>query len=234
MAVFTINPNAFGSIQTGQPATGTWNFWNDAVNAPDGVVYQYPNQIFNTVVAQTITGRGTPQYRLSRVFAWFDLSAYAPNITSIEFEFEGLTVYTFPQFGILCKSFAFSNASSTILNPNDFQIGAGWDPGVTYSAFSPLGSSSFVIQGNAACVSAANAQGYINLALIQYDNDYNNVSPGTITVSKGGEIDLDPNLNFSNGVFSTGYANIVNGFSGANINNVNTISSADINVVIGM
>lgn len=234
MAVFTVTANAIGAIQTGSPATGTHNFWIDAVNAPDGVVWQYPSQLINTVAAQTITGRGTPQYRLSRLFAWFDLSAYAPNITSIEFEFEGLNVYIAPQFGILCKSFAFQNATSTILDPPDFQAGPGWDPGVTYSTSSPLASSTFVISGNATCVSEANANGYINLALIQYDNDYTTISPGTITVVKGGQIDLDPTLNFSNGVFSTGYANIVNGFNGADINNVNTIGSADINVVIGV
>jgi len=234
MAVFTVAANGFGAILTGTPATGTHNFWQNAVTAPDGVVWQYPSQLFNTVAAQTITGRGTPQYRLSRLFAWFDLSAYAPNITSIEFEFEGLNVYIAPQFGILCKSFAFQNATSTILDPPDFGVGFGWDPGVTYSSFSPLGSSTFVISGNATCVSEANAQGYINLALIQYDNDYQNVSPGTISVVKGADIDLDPNLNFSNGVYSTGYANIVNGFSGANFDNVNNMFSADINVVIGV
>lgn len=234
MAAFTQPADGFGAIVTGTPATGTWNFWNNAVTAPDGVVYQYPNQLFNTVAAQTITGRGTPQYRLSRAFFWCDLSAYAPNITSIEFEFEGLAVYIAPQFGILCKSFAFQNATSPTLDPQDFAAGIGWDPGVTYSSNSPLGSSTFVISGNATCVSEANAQGYINLALIQYDNDYLNVSPGTITVVKGADIDLDPNLNFSNGLFSTGYANAVNGIDGIVLDNVNTISSADINVVIGM
>ena len=234
MAAFTVPANGFGAIQTGSPATGIWNSWNNAVNAIDGVVWQYPNQLINTLTAQAIASRGLPQYRLSRVFAWFDLSAYAPNITSIEFEFEGLAVYIAPQFGILCKSFAFQNATSTVLGPQDFQSFVGWDPGVTYSSNSALSSTTFTISGNATCVSEANAQGYINLALIQYDNDYNNVSPGTITIKKGGEIDLDPNLNFSNGVYSTGYANIVNGFSGANFDNVNTISSADISVVIGV
>ncbi len=235
MPSFTTPSAGFGAILTGTPNTGVHSFWNDALTAPNGDVWQYPQQLYKTVAAQTIVGRGAPQYRLSRVFGWFDLTAYAPNITSIEFELEGIfLVYNAPQLAIICESYAYANATSATLNPNDFQVGVGWDPGITYSSASPLSNSTFVIQGNATAVAAANAQGYINIAVIQYDNDFNGVSPGITSTTKGGDIDLDPTVNFSNGVFSTGYANIVNGFNGVDISNVNNISSADINVVIGM
>lgn len=234
MPAFTLAADGFGAIQTGTPTTGLHTFWGTAVNAPDGVVWQHPNQLFNTVTAQCSAGRGAPQYRIGRLFAWWDLNSVAPNITSMEFEFQGTSVFNGPQLGLICQSFAFANATTTTLFQNDFQIGIGWDPGVQYAVASPLGSTNFTIAANAQCIAEANATGYINIVLIQYDNDYFQVSPGTTSVVNGGQIDLDPLNNFTNGIYSTGYANIVNGFNGVDIDNVNNISSADINVVIGM
>ena len=234
MAAFTENPIGWGAIQTGTPATGLHTFWGDAVNAPDGVVWQHPNQLINTVTAQCSAGRGAPQYRVTRLFGWFDLTAYTPNITSIEFEFDGLAVYNGPQLALICKSFAYLNATTNTLSPGDFQIGLSWDPGVQYSVASPLGSSTFIINGNSTCVNEANANGYINIALIQYDNDYLVVSPGTTSVVNGGQIDLDPFNNFSNGIYSTGYVNTVNGVPGGDISNVINMGSADISVIIGV
>lgn len=234
MPAFTLAANGFGAIQTGTPATGLHTFWGDAVNAPDGTVWQNPNQLINTVTAQCSAGRGAPQYRISRLFAWWDLASVAPNITSMEFEFQGTAVYSGPQLGLICQSFAFANASTTTLFSNDFQLGVGWDSGVQYSVATALGSSSFVITANAQCIAEANANGYINIVLVQYDNDFFQVSPGTSSTVRGGQIDLDPLNNFTNGIYSIGYANIVNGFAGVDIDSVNNISSADINVVIGM
>ena len=234
MAAFTVNPTGWGAIQTGTPATGIYNFFGDAVNAPDGVVWQHPNQLINTVTAQAVAGRGASQYRISRLFGWFDLTAYAPNITSIDFEFDGIAVYNGPQLALICKSFAYSNATTGLLSQNDFQMGVGWDPGVQYSVASPLGSSTFTINGNSTCVNEANSNGYINIALIQYDNDFFGVSPGLSSVVNGGQIGLDPLNNFSNGIYSTGYANTVNGVLGVDISNVINVNSADISVVIGV
>ena len=88
MATFSQLAFAAGSIYTGQPSTGIWNLFNDAHNAPDGQVSQVGGTVqTNSVGSEVYAGRGFAQYRIARTFAWIDLSAYAPNITSFNFDF---------------------------------------------------------------------------------------------------------------------------------------------------
>ena len=235
MATFSQTSVAAGSIYTGQPSTGVWILFNDAHNAPDGQVSQQPGTIqTNSVGSEAYAGRGFTQYRIARTFAWIDLSAYAPNITSFNFVFTGLSILQNPLDIVICQSNAFNNGTSPTLNPTDFDVNSAWNINNPYSQTQAFQVGTNVVQANTAAILNANTFGRINFVIIEGTYDFNNTSPGTASNIFTGEIDLTPAKIYVDGIYAAGYGNDVNGILSADIDEVNGIATGDIDSINGL
>ena len=234
----TTIPIRIGSIYAGQNPVYT-NFI-DAHNAPDGVVAQptqgTPSSVVNVGV-QAFVGRATTQYRIARVFGYIDLSAYAPNITSIDFIIPGLNTTGGVQDVIICQADAFVGGTSNTLQPTDFDVNSAWNINVPYTATTIFQNNTFSMSGNVACVGSANGNSSLNFVLLNSSYDYS-ISPppvGRTGFNLYSTLDLTANQFGVDGIYTQpGYPNDVNGVVSGNVGEVNGILSSNIQVIIGV
>jgi hypothetical protein len=239
MALFTYTiPVQLGSIYT-TPTTGVYTVFSDCHNAPNGTVSQpavgTASSVTNIAV-QGLPGRGSVQYRIARTFGYADLSAYAPNITSIGFRVDGLGTIGGTQSVIVCAADAFSGGSSLFLSGTDMDVNGAWNINTPFSSATTFQNSSFTITGNAAAVSAANNNQNINFIILNYTYDYLIVAPpvGRSGFDLTSTVDLTANQLAVTGVYQSGYPNDVNGVVSGNVGSVNGILSSNIQLIIGV
>ena len=190
MAIYTQATSGFGVI-LGNVQTG----WTNCRNLTAGSVSQGTTNNFSSLGVGVFSGRGAPTNRICRTFGWADLSAYAPNITSISFDLQSHYVSN-PGINavdcIVCRSFAYANAGTTVLASTDFDINGSWDVNATYSTSNSWVGSPFSIIGNATAIADANSQGYINFVVINNTYDYFDIDPGAPNVNLFGGVNLNP------------------------------------------
>lgn len=239
MASFTHTiPVQLGSIYT-TPTTGVYTTFTDAHNAPTGTVTQptagTPSSTVNIAV-QGFPGRATTQYRVARTFGYADLSAYAPNITSIGFQIDGLNTIGGTQSVIVCQADAFFGGTSPNLNGTDMDVNGAWNINTPYSSATTFQNSQFTITGNLAAVSTANSNQNINFIILNYNYDYLIVAPpvGRSGFDLTSTVDLAANQMAVTGVYQAGYPNDVNGVVSGNVGSVNGILSSNIQLIIGV
>ncbi len=234
MATFTQATSGFGVI-LGQVTTG----WTNVRNLSTGTsVSQGTINNFSSCGVGVFSGRGAPTNRICRTFGWADLSAYAPNITTLSFDLQSHYVSSAGLNAvdcIVCESFAYSNAASTTLSTSDFNISGGWNVNKTYSSSTSWVSTPFSLTGNSTAISDANSQGYINFVVINNTYDYFDIDPGAAPVNLFGGVNLTPANNDVSGNYNAGYPNYLNGISVLvtvdNINDVGTSTIDNINDV---
>jgi len=239
MAIFTHTiPVQLGSIYT-TPTTGVYTVFSDCHNAPTGTASQptvgTPSSTVNIAV-QGFPGRGSVQYRIARTFGYADLSAYAPNITSIGFRVDGLNTVGGTQSVIVCEANAFNGGSSPNLSGTDMDVNSAWNINNPYSSATTFSNSQFTIAGNLSAVSDANANGSINFVILNYTYDYLIVAPpvGRSGFDLTSTVDLAANKLAVTGVFQSGYPNDVNGVVSGNVGAVNGVLSSNIQLIIGV
>ena len=240
MASFTHTiPVTLGSIYSGTPTTGIYTNWIDAHNAPTGVVAQptvgTPSSTVNIAV-QGFPGRATTQFRVARTFGFADLSAYAPNITSIGFRVDGLNTIGGTQSVIVCQADAFGGGTSLLLSGTDMDVNGAWAINTPYSSATTFQNSQFTIAGNLAAISSANSNQNINFIILNYTYDYLIVTPpvGRSGFDLTSTVDLAANQLAVTGVYQSGYPNDVNGVVSGNVGGVNGILSSNIQLIIGV
>lgn len=221
MATATVNSSGRGSIRTGAHAA-----WYDTRWAVSGLVQTTTVSSQIDVGNRVIIARAGNQYYLGRTYYWYDTSAYAGSITGITLNF-----FTGNNNGIgdivVCESFAFANATTTVLAATDFEIEAKWDPANTLCSPVPFTANtgmSFALNSNA--VTLANT-GALNLVIVEKDHDLDDVSPGTssywgsIAVGSASSITVTYNA----------WGHDINNVSNADIAQVNNVNLANITTV---
>lgn len=200
--------------------------WSDLRNASTGDAAQ-ANPTTTSVNASYSTAFRGGLFTIVRTYLAFDLSGVTGTITDLDL------VLTANAGGtndiIVCKSSAPGIATN--LTTADF---GDVDFNTSYSSeYTTWTTGTNTIGLNSTAISDANSNGFLILAVIDHDYDYQNIAPGLeylghpIQYSSG----TAPYLSYT---ALTGYGNTVIGVVSANIGEVNGVATADIDTVIGV
>lgn len=214
--------------------------WNiDARNAPTGSfasTYTSATNQSSAIFARFITGRGASNLsNCTRTYFRFDTSSVPGIVISAQ-----LVVYTnffaiVPVEIIPIKSFAFGLNGTSNLTNNDFQ---NIDYGATYSSQNPwlTNPGNNVFSLNATAINDINANQFLNLALIDYEYDFQDLPMPLGTQNGAGVTFADTNnpVELQITYSAPGYINDVNGVASGSIGTVEGIATADISTVNGV
>jgi hypothetical protein len=180
-------------------------------------------------------GRGV-SYNLARLWMWFPLGSYAPNITNLELKIESIVspVTTFTVRAV--RGNGFSNNTNTTLTTADFNNLDFSTPYMSSAGtwLNSITTNPFTLNSNA--VNDANNNSKLGVCLINDSWDYNNVDPYTGTSFDWGNYvdwaNLDTHVLAV--TYSAGYGNDVNGVASADIGSINGIATGDISTMNGL
>ena len=213
--------------------------WNlDARNASTGSfasTYTLATNQSNAIFARFISGRGTNISNCTRTYFRFDTSSVPGIVTSAQ-----LVVYTAfnnfqPAEVIPIESFAFGINGTSNLTNNDF---SNIDYGTDYSSQIPWsvspGNNTFSL--NATAINDINNNQFLNLALIDYEYDYQNLPLplGQQNIASVTFADTNNPVELQITYSAPGYLNDVNGVASGSIDTVEGIVTADISTVNGV
>jgi len=213
--------------------------WNiDARNAPAGSfasTYTFASNQQTAIFARFIPGRNTNISNCYRTFFRFDTSSVPGIVTSAQ-----LVVYTAfnnfqPAEVIPIESFAFGFNGTSNLTNNDF---ANINFGTNYSSQIPwsfsAGNNTFSL--NTTAINDINNNQFLNLALIEYEYDYQDL-PMPLNTQKVAGVTFADNTNpveLQITYSAPGYINDVNGVLSGSIDSVEGIVNPNIGEVNGV
>jgi hypothetical protein len=212
--------------------------WNiDARNANTGSFASTYTSVTNqgsAIFARFISGRGYFTASCTRTYFRFDTSSVPGIVTSAQ-----LSVYYgyfsfFPVDIIPIQSFAFGISGTSNLTNNDF---SNINYGTNYSLQNPWSTSpgNNVFSLNADAINDINNNQFLNLALIDYVYDYQDLPMPLGTQNAAGVTFADTNNPVELQItYSAGYLNDVNGVASGSIGTVEGIATADISAVNGV
>jgi len=213
---------------------GPTNSWAGVHNATIGTGVGQTNNYAIRVSAQG-GGRGV-SYNLARLWMWFDLSSYAPNITALDLNIAtvGSPVTTFTVRAVAGNG--FSNNTNTTLTTSDFNNLDFSTPYMSSAGTWTNSTTTNTYTLNTNAKNDANNNSKLGVCLINdywdyLDNDpwsglnfdwYNfidwtNISKHTLSVT-----------------YSAGYGNDVNAISSSLLGSINGIATGDISTMNGL
>ena len=220
----------------------TWSSIRDATTA-NSVSATAINSEFAVRIVGSSSRGGV--YDVGRSFFAFDTSSITSTVTSATINFRG---YLRNSAGIIAVKATKPDLSTNIAGADfdaitGFVAGSSMSGNVTdYTAeitsWSTSGYNSITL--NAAALSDLQSLGVFAVALVDFDNDYSNVDPGTsgstlrrtgLYYSDNSGTSLDPFIDFT---LATGYGNAVCGVASANIAAVDGVLTANISKVSGV
>ena len=178
----------------------------------------------------TSISRRSSTYSIGRSFFYFDTHGITSTLSAATLDIAGYS--TTSADVIIVPSSAFGGNGNTAFDKYDYSE-LTFSP---YSAEHPLwGTSNNSISLNAAALTAIKNNNAFIIALIQYDNDYLDVSshPTSVTLNSGIAWGTTPVLDYTVAAAS-GYANDVMGVATADIGKVIGVATANIGKVIGV
>jgi len=201
------------------------NYTTTQVNKADGIQEFYSS------------GRGGGTYRFNRSFFFFDTSSISGTITAIQLKIYG---YLFDGNQVrIAKSTAFGTSGGSAYANSDFNnwttLGFGGAP-IPYSSQQAWAVGTNTIPLNAAAVSNANSNNYLNLVAVGQVHDYANQTPFfDVTLNSG--IQFASTAEFPKLAITytpSGYGHDVNAVASANIVSMNGVATANIVTVNGV
>jgi len=240
MPTSTINATKQGII-TQEVTSSKLNWISDVRNASSGDTGQVITSFINVTNAVKAIYATSPVVSgtIRRTFLFFDVSSITGSntITSATLKILGFNQSSNGDVVPVAATAWGGDGSSTlsIADYSNLTFTATYSAPIT--SWNTSGYNDFTL--NAAAISAMNANGYLNLALINdtYDQGATTPSPaGTfyengITFFGSKSTDLKVELTYSS---STGYGHGVNGVGSSSIVSVNTVATASITNIIGV
>jgi hypothetical protein len=185
----------------------------------------------NGIQYSRTAGRRGNNYSIYRVFYYFDTSGITGTVSAASLNITGFSAITADV--IIVPSTAFSGDGSTNIVAGDYNNLSfntdysveytGWSTGLNTMTFKPQARTD--IQNN----------DYFIVAVIQYDNDYLNVDPGSTTILQAGvAFGTAAYLDYTEA--ASGPANVASflGVAKANIDTINAISFSNISELNGI
>jgi hypothetical protein len=218
--------NSFSGARNATSSMTHTNYTTTQVNKSDGIQEVYSS------------GRGGGTYRFGRSFFFFDTSSISGTITAIQ-----LKIYGYLFDGNLVRiaaSTAFGNNGGSAYANSDFNnwttLGFGGAP-IPYSSQQAwMVGATNTIPLNAAAVSNANSNSYLNLVAVGQLYDYANQAPFFDVILNSG-IQFASTTEFPKLAITytpSGYSHDVNAVASASIVSINGIANANIVTVNGV
>lgn len=239
MATTTIENDYSGRIIKSQSVAGGFLWLTDIRNATTGSSLN--NYTSNTSVGEAIrvqytVSRAGSSGACNRFFLFFDTSSVNGTITACDLKVLGYLNSGANVIPVESTAYGGNGSSSSLLltdyNNLDFQTPYA----SASSSWSTTGYNTFSL--NATAIANMNTNSYLNVALIDNEYDYQGANPPSGTNYSSGIEVFDTTspivLDITYTPTPTGYANTVNGVTSANIDKVLTVSSSDIDKVIGV
>lgn len=233
MASSVVNATYQGTVSD----TQTNGLWSTLRNGTTGIAQTYTSNVTTTGARayRTTFGRDII-YQIIRSYLFFDISSITANntISSATLQIYGTATSTSSD-SIIVKGTAWGgNGSSSTLASGDYD---SLDFSTAYSSKKTSWGTyynSFIM--NSTAISDMNANGYLNVALVEGDYDYDNDSPSTLIDEQIPVEFLDPTnkIKVSLTYSPSGYGNDVTVVASANIDSVIGVASGDIGNVTGV
>tara|TARA_B100000497_G_scaffold3191_1_gene3476 strand:- start:2011 stop:2712 length:702 start_codon:yes stop_codon:yes gene_type:complete len=233
MPTISISPYSSGgnyAFTTGY--RGPTNSWTGVRNATTGTGVQQSNPGIR--VSAISGGRGI-SYNLSRLWMWFDTSAYS-NITDITLNISCLVSPTITFDIQVVEGDGFNNNTNTTLTTaefNDLDFNNAY-LNSTGAWNNIAGLNSYTL--NSSAVTDCNANSKLGICVINEQWDYQDVDPYS-----GISFDFNNYVDFGNPsktniaiTYTSGYGNEVNGVASGDIGEVNGVSTGDIGEINGI
>ena len=185
---------------------------------------------------QQQAGRGSTLYHIYRTFYYFDTSGITGNVTNSSLNMLGSIDQTATV--VVVPSTAFGGDGSADLIADDFNnITFNLDYGPSFTSWDDGLNNEYAFRHNTDTEGIVNAairdNDYFICAVIEYNYDYSDTSPGSATIASSG-------INHATVAYldyteaSSGYANDVMGVATANIGKVSSVATANIGKIIGI
>jgi len=227
----TLNASKWGFITSNNQSSQT-----AARDATTGAATANPTNSQNAPIEYVrLAGRGfgSSVYRVTRTFYYFDTSGITGTLTgTTTLNIKGTTVANADI--IVVPSTAFSGDGSTNLanadinnisfNTSYASQTTGWTNNNSNNALSLRSPAAADIQNN----------DYFICAVIQYDNDYLNIDPGTTVGQLNNGINFGTTAYLDYQVASSSDITSLNGIARASITSFNTIALANIDQINGI
>jgi hypothetical protein len=235
MPTVSVNASREGYIWNGNSSIPVWP---DARYDPNGSAafnYSTPTPTQYGVQVGYAAGRAGDFYWVTRSYFYWNLSAYAGNITAIDMNIDmagsGTPLLIQPAQSVL----AFGGNGGSPLSVGEFDINQPTPP--TPPAYGPpFANTTGVVTTtlDPAAVIDANNNGFLIIQLVENDYDYVDVDP-----TPGGYAVYEAAINFATGnntldvtYTSPGYANQVNNVAGASIDEVIGVAKGSIGEIM--
>jgi hypothetical protein len=208
--------------------------------------YNTATTVGNAISVFGNSGRGSYLYEIDRTFLVFDVSSItsAGTITNIDLEISGSTNNNANVIVVAAGAFGGGGGGGSFTSPD----WSSWNPdsptdySSTFNSWATSGYNSITLNNTA--VTASNNNGYLNLAIVEKDYDYDNVDvqgpfPGGASFNNGavfrqGSTPSVHSVRLDITYLASGYGNDVNGVASANIGAVNGVLTANISKVNGV
>jgi hypothetical protein len=212
--------------------------WFDARNDPTGanaINRTSPTVDTFAIASEYISSRAGDQYRVTRAYFYWNLSAYAGNITAIDMNIDlvgsGTPLAIQPAQSVL----AFGGNGGSSLVTNEFDINIPTPPSPPAYSASPFTNNAGIVTTtlNPTAITDANNNGFLIIQLVEFDYDYPDNDPTPF-----GYQQYYAGINFAFGTntldvtYTAGYANQVNNVDGADIGEVIGVAGGSIGEIM--
>ena len=195
----------------------------------------------NNAIGVILTTRGGNLYQIYRTFLVFDVSSITSGgtITNLKLAISGSTNNSADVIVVAADAFGGGSGGGSFTSP-DY---SSWSPdsptdySSTFTTWATSGFNSITLNNTA--VTASNNQGYLNLAIVEKDFDYDNIDPSGpfpsgISATDGAVFRFGAYPSLEITYLTSGYGNIVNGVTSANLGAVDGVLKANISKVNGV
>jgi len=236
MPTVSVNASREGYIWNGN---SNFPVWFDARNDPNGSAafnYSSPTPSQYSVQVAYQSGRGGDFYWVTRSYFYWDLSAYAPNITAIDMNIDMAGLGTPLAIQPAQSELAFGSNGSSALVVGEFDINIPTPPSPPAYSNAPFSNNAGIVTTtlNATAIADANTNGFLIIQLVEYDYDYPDIDPTPF----GYQV-YEAAINFATGnntldvtYTPAGYANEVIGVAGASISEVIGVAGGSIGEIM--
>tara|TARA_Y100000385_G_scaffold91896_1_gene94865 strand:+ start:1450 stop:2175 length:726 start_codon:yes stop_codon:yes gene_type:complete len=204
----------------------------DATNGSSATTYTTATNVYQPIEAAFISGRGNYQARLNRTFLFFDVSSVTSTdtITAATLKVRGGGFGGSADTVVIQATAWGEDGTTTSLTTSDYS-NIDYDESYSTSVRTVWYSSAYndFTMSTLAC-NNMNTDGYLNLAVIEYDHDYLDSSPSLGNTYRNGIkfLDSSDKIKIVLTHSPSGYGHDIMGVDSGDIVSVNGVASADI------
>lgn len=234
MATTNVTAGLQGIVGNFSFSSPTWSSLRNATSGTSNQTYSSSATNNSAIRAQFESGRFGSFGTILRTFLFFDISGagVSTNITALSLEVPGSGTTTSSVIPVAGSAWGGSGGTTSLTNAmyNDLNFNRAY---ASFTSSWSTGTNTFSLNNNAK--SDANSDGYLNVVLINYSNDYLNVAPFSLNVSAGVTFkNTSSPIRLVVTHAEAGYGNDVIGVDNELIAEVNGVSSDSIATVIGV